>query len=401
MVSVIIPVYNSKKYLTECLDSVISQDYSDIEIICVNDGSTDGSEVILSDYASKDPRIMIITKENSGKGAAAARNLGFSKSRGEYVMFLDSDDFFERNLISSMMNKEVETGADLVICGADRYDDRSKRIVGKYTHIELDNAPQKEYFTYKDCPERIFQIGDILVWNKLYKRKLIEKNNLYFEEIPISDDQMVPALSLVLAQRISVVDKALIHYRFNTGSSQVDSQNRHPSSAYQASFTIVNRMRELGIYESVRQSYINHAALLMREYFDKMTEYDNLAFLYHKYRDEIFSFLEADDLSADYFYEKNVGKWYELIAGHSLEEILFMTGRAYGSPWNTAIMRFALPYDRIKKDSDIVLLGKGILERYWYAQILLSNYCNVVAWVDTENEIPEGLKYDDVLEAKG
>ncbi len=400
MISIIVPVYNSEKYIRECIDSLLNQTYKDLEIICVNDGSKDNSLEILNEYATNDSRIKVYSKPNEGKGAASARNLGLSYATGEYVMFLDSDDFFELDMIESMVSKAEESSFDLVVCSADRYDDKLGCITGEYKHIELSDAPDKVFFSWKDCAEHIFQICDLIAWNKLYRRAMLIDNDLRFEPIPISDDQYIPALSMIYAKRIGVVDKPFIHYRFNTGSSQVDSQPKHPEAAYSATFSIVERLKSLGVYDDVKRSYLNMAIRLMREYFDKMTEIDTLRFLYDKYRNEVFPKLDATGLSKDFFYDIRIGEWYELITTHSLEEVLFKTSRSYGAAWTTAILRFQVPYDRFPKGGKAVLVGKGLTGRYWYAQLLLSDYCEIVAWVNDESEIPDNLEYDEIVKAE-
>ena len=132
VVSIVVPVYKSEKYIKECLDSLLNQSYSDLEIICVNDGSTDDSLSVLESYASADTRIKLYTKQNEGKGAASARNLGLSHATGTYVMFLDSDDFFESDMIESLVSRAEEFSLDLVVCSADRYDDKVKAVTGDY-----------------------------------------------------------------------------------------------------------------------------------------------------------------------------------------------------------------------------------------------------------------------------
>ena len=396
-VSIIVPVYNSEKYLEKCLDSILNQTYTDIEALCVNDGSSDNSLEILERYSKADSRVRVFNKKNEGKGAASARNLGLENASGDYVQFLDSDDFFELDMVEILLNKIEVSDADLVIYGADRFDDKLGRVTQPYVSIEFKYAPERNSFSWKDCPERIFQVGDLIAWNKIYRREMLIENEMRFEPIAISDDQFIPAISLVTAERISYIDRPLLHYRFNTGHSQVDTQPQHPEAAYAASFAIVNRMREMGIYDNVKRSYLNMAMRLMREYFDNMTSYGTVSFLYKKYLDEVFPRLDAEGLDKGFFYDLRIGEWYELITSHSLEDVLFTTSRSYGAAWTTAILRFQVPYDRFPKGGKVVLVGKGLIGRYWYAQLLLSDYCEVVAWVNDANEISDGLEYDEVI----
>ena len=401
MVSIIIPVYNSEKYINECLDSLLNQTYKGaMEILCVNDGSKDNSLAILNEYASKDSRIKVFTKENEGKGAASARNLGLDNAAGKYIIFLDSDDFFEPDMIKDLSERLDETNAEVVMCRANRYDERVHKLTMPYISIDFSFAPDKDVFTYKDCPEHIFELGNNITWNKMYRKDFLEKYNLRFEAIPISDDQYVPCLALVLAEKLTLVDKAFINYRFNIGTSQVDTHHLHPEAAYKASWSIIAKMREYRVYEDVKKSYLNMAIRLLREYFDRMQEYKTIKFLYDKILNEVLPYYDAENLTEDFFYDHRIWEWYHMMKTKSLEEILFISARGFGNGNTTAILRFQVPYDRFPKGGMVVLVGKGLTGRYWYAQLLLSEYCNVVAWVDDESEIPHGLQYDAVVKAE-
>ena len=131
-ISIIVPVYNTEKYLGVCLDSLISQTYKDIEIICVDDGSTDNSLQILNDYAAKDSRIKILTQKN--QGPSVARNLGLEKAKGEYITFVDSDDWVSIDMCEKIYSKAIDTNADLVLFPHSRVTN---------TNISLDDRLQK------------------------------------------------------------------------------------------------------------------------------------------------------------------------------------------------------------------------------------------------------------------
>lgn len=399
VVSVVIPVYNASRFLRACLDALLGQTFSDFELICVNDGSTDDSLAILNEYAARDARVRVITKKNEGGGAASARNLGLSLAEGTYVQFLDSDDFFEPDMLACLVGKAQETDADVVLCGADRYDQRLGRVISAYEHMDLTLAPSREPFSYRDCPDKIFQLANVLAWNRLSRRAFLTEYKLYFEPIPISDDLYLPALALVLAERLAVVDRPLVHYRFNTGVSQFDSLPKHPEAGYAANASIVAKMREYGVYEAVKHSWLDVALRIMRAYFDQMTELENIKLLYEVYRNETLPMLDAEDLTQKDFYDPRLWEWYRMLMDHSLEELLFLSARGYGAKSTTAILRFPVPYDAIQRGSKIVLVGKGLIGRYWYAQLLLSEYCEVVCWADSVEQIPD-IAYDSILEAK-
>ena len=115
MISIIVPVYNSEKYIDKCLDSILNQTYKDLEIVLVNDGSNDQSLKILEKYALRDTRIKVVNQEN--KGVAAARNTGLDNATGEYILYVDSDDWIENNMVERMV--ELSANADIVFCGND------------------------------------------------------------------------------------------------------------------------------------------------------------------------------------------------------------------------------------------------------------------------------------------
>lgn len=400
LVSIVIPVYNAAPYLHQCLDSVAGQTWKNLDIICVNDGSVDDSLSILNEYAAADSRIRVFTKENEGKGAASARNIGLENAVGDYIQFLDSDDFFEPDMIETLVSKAISSGAEVVICRGQTFDDELQRVIGALPHPDLQYAPDKSAFNWKEVPEYICEIADNYAWNKLFKRQLLIDNDLRFTPIPISDDQDISMIAPVVAEKVAVVDRAFINYRVGTGTSQCDSQTRHPEAAYEGCYTVVKKLKELGVWADVKQSYLNVAIRLMREYFDRMTEYDKVEFLYRKYNEEILPLLEAENLVEGFFHDKRIWDWYQLVRTTSLPEIVFKASRASGGDMTTAPLRFRVPYEDIQKNSRIVLVGKGLVGRYWYSQLLLSRYCDVIYWTDDEEHIPQNLAFDAVVRAR-
>lgn len=396
LVSIVVPVYNSARFLRKCLDSVLGQTYKNIEVICVNDGSKDDSFAILTEYANKDKRMRVFSKANEGRGAASARNMGMNCATGEYIQFLDSDDFFESDMIEKMLYRAMKTGAEVVICRGQTYDDRTKKK-SRMPHPDLHYAPHQDSFSWKECSEYICEIADYYAWNKFIKRSLLIENDLRFTPIPISDDQDISMIAPIVASKVAVIDEAFINYRIGTGCSQCDTQTKHPEAAYEGVYSVVKRFHELNVWESVKQSYLNVSIRLMREYFDRMNEYKKVEMLYNKYRNEIFPLLDAMNIEDGYFHDYRVEEWYKLIMHNSLSEILFMAVRASGGTMTTAPIRFQFPYDDVDENSRIVLVGKGIAGRFWLSQILLSNHCEVVAWVDSKDEISDSLEYDKVV----
>ena len=195
-VSIIIPVYNAEAYLRQCLDSVVNQTLREIDIVCVDDGSTDGSAAILEEYAAKDVRITIIKQENAGVNVA--RKEGLKLATGEWIMFCDADDWVEPNAVEEMVETAIRESAECVCCGI-------YRDAANGRSVRRDFNRQGPSDTYN------------ALCNKLFGRELLKD---LFEETAISfgEDLMVSAQAMRKARKITVMDKAFYHYRENPGS---------------------------------------------------------------------------------------------------------------------------------------------------------------------------------------
>ena len=158
-VSVVVPVYNVEMYLKECLDSLINQTFKDIEIICVNDGSTDNSLNILNEYASKDERIKVFSKENSGPGPT--RNFGIDNAQGEYLLFVDSDDWLDLDAIKILYETSKSQDLDLLIFLAEDYDDLQDKFYEEdyYNNSLLPNSFDETVFNHRDIQKYLFSIA--------------------------------------------------------------------------------------------------------------------------------------------------------------------------------------------------------------------------------------------------
>lgn len=216
-VSVIIPVHNAEKHLQECLQCGTMQSLKEMEIICVDDGSTDSSMDILRHVAKQDRRLAVLSAER--KGAGVARNLGLERATGEYVIFLDSDDQFSFNLLELSYANAVNNQSDLVV-----FDYKTLDAEGNVTNCEgihADYLPDNQtIFSYKDCPEKIMNIITSTPCNKLYRRNFLLEHQLKYEEINSADDITFSAVSVAVAERISFIRESLVEHRIrHTGTS--------------------------------------------------------------------------------------------------------------------------------------------------------------------------------------
>lgn len=202
-VSVVVPVYNVEDYLEKCLDSLINQTLKDIEIICVNDGSTDNSKEILEKYAKNDLRIRVITQDNAG--LSVARNTGIKEALGEYIAFLDSDDYVDYDFYEKLYEAALGNQADISIGCIVRENNKKKKYLVKYSKQE-NYETIKEKYKAAHVPEYCF------VWNKIYSSKIFRELNIEFiigrtyEDMPFTSDV------LECASKVVTVPNTYYHY---------------------------------------------------------------------------------------------------------------------------------------------------------------------------------------------
>ena len=254
-VSVIVPVYNVEKYLHECLDSVINQTLKDIEIICINDGSTDNSLKILREYEKKDNRIIVFNQKN--KGGGAARNVGLAHAKGEFLAFLDGDDFYQDDFIEKMYTKAIETGSNIVVCAANGYNTINKESLFLSYSLRADLLPSKEIFNYKDIPNYIFNFGQNWNWNKIFNRQFIIDNKITFQEIYRTNDLLFTCKELVLANKITTIKESLVNYRIAQNTNCQSTNHLYPLDFYKAFKELRNFLIKVGKYTEVERSYLS------------------------------------------------------------------------------------------------------------------------------------------------
>lgn len=255
-ISVIVPVYNVEPFLEECLDSILNQTLKDMEIICVNDGSTDNSLTILERYAKKDKRVQVISKENGG--VSSSRNAGLAVARGEYVSFIDSDDFIEPQMLEMLYAKAKETDADIAITDLYLYDNKTKETSDDFRDQLLYLRLKNKVVTLMEEPELI---SCIAVWDRIYKRSLIFQPDLRFAEGLVYEDHLFTVQALVRAHRIIVLPEKLYYYRKFGGNSITDRErknNRYKSDFLEIHTRIMQIIRDEKLPKDVMYSYTRY-----------------------------------------------------------------------------------------------------------------------------------------------
>lgn len=325
MISVIVPIYNVKKYLKQCIESICSQTYRDLEIILVDDGSCDGSSEVCDSYQSTDDRIVVKHKEN--EGLVNARKLGLQLSQGRYIAYVDGDDWIEPDMLEKLYDKMTESDADIVMCGHfndtgsisnEAYHDMPEGYYGKKQLVE-DVYPEmivgSAFFDWKVYPS---------LWGKLFKKECIMDYQIAVDaRLKMGEDAACTYPALLNADSIYILHKCLYHYRQTTTSMVKDVQDYEKE---REQFQI--------LYSSVDKSFEQYAYIYdLREQWLKYV---------------LFLMIPRSD---------------GLYAGYDRLDFLF-------------------PFSGVHKGSDIVLYGAGTYGQRLYRYLKRTGFCQIVLWLD-------------------
>lgn len=261
LVSIVVPVYNSEKTISKCLDSLISQTFKNIEIICVNDCSKDNSLQVLNEYASKDSRIVVINhKENMNAGGA--RNSGIKAAKGNYVCFVDNDDWMTSNAIQTLVEASEDCTIDFVVSQWCQYYDENRKINMNNLIIGGSEKANKEYALLHGCR----------ILGCLFKKEIFYKNNLFFPEKIFWEDNAI-AMSLIFsAQSIKVIDKVLYYYQMVQGSSSRSITLKKIVDRIQTSDLAVANLERLGFVNDENKPLVDYLYLCFSYHTIKQLE---------------------------------------------------------------------------------------------------------------------------------
>ena len=208
-ISIIVPVYKVEKWIHQCIDSLINQTLKDIEIICIDDGSPDNCGKILDNYAKQDDRITVIHQKN--KGVSSARNAGIDKSKGEYITFVDSDDYVEKEAYETAYKWAKEDNVDLLQMGHRTFKDGEEEKNIKHKNFSNSKVLNLEEFLKKN---------NYFVWSKIFKSEIIKRDNIKFvESIPLAEDTCFSHMVFPGARKFKVIPGKFYNYRIREGSA--------------------------------------------------------------------------------------------------------------------------------------------------------------------------------------
>lgn len=376
-VSVIIPVYNAGEYLRQSITDILNQTLEDIEIICVNDGSTDGSLEILQSLAKQDTRIIVISQENMSAGAA--RNRGMEAASGEYLSILDADDFFEEDMLEKAYGTAKAKDADVVVYRSNRYDEKLRDYTESNWTVKEQYLPKKEVFSHKDM-SGIFNCFVGWTWDKIFRADFINENKITFQNQKSINDLFFVYSALAKADRISFINEILVHKRYNNANSITTNYARTGTwrCFYQALTALKKQLEEWKLYGELRRDFVNYALFFILWNLKKFQQQEDFHELYHLVRETGLKEMDIIDHDAAYFYEKTD---YE-----KLNRIVLMDADEYRR-YEMLMGRdgtYLFPFEMLESGTDIILYGAGNVGKAYYRQIKYSRYCRITAWVDRD-----------------
>ena len=261
-ISVIIPIFNAEKYISDCLESIINQTLKDIEIILINDGSNDKTEQIIKEYAKKDKRIIILKQKN--KGAGAARNSGIQISKGEYISFIDSDDMFHFKTLEIAYENLIKFNADIVLFYGRNFKQKKDIIINeKIESYKIINFTMKGW-----C---------CVTWNRVWRASIIKNNNITFGTIKSGEDNIFNAKIFPFLNKIIKLDVKLVYHRLVKGSLSSYTENK-TLNLYNSIPSIIETWKNNNIINEQNSEKIYFSLFNFIKYFNE--KYKNMFYQY-------------------------------------------------------------------------------------------------------------------------
>ena len=297
-ISVIVPVYNTEKYLEQCLDSLLSQTYKNLEIICVDDGSSDNSLEILEKYKKLDSRIIVIAQENQGQ--SASRNKGLELATGNWITFVDSDDWVDVECYEEFSRALKHTDFDIFMFNGASFKENENNpkdvALSDFFFIENWKKASGEICTFKDCKSP-FE-GNLSVYNKIYRRNFIEKLNLKFEKYSLMEDELYWIEAFLAAKAIYLCNKIMYFYRQQKNST-LHTLGRNVFDIF-------------SVFDKVKEKLVKYDCFNTAKY----------AFLQHKFRQFAFFFFAIPEkLRGEFFENAKISLTADLEEGYSMDII--------------------------------------------------------------------------------
>lgn len=372
LISVIIPIYNVRNYLRRCVDSVCNQEYRNLEIILVDDGSTDESGRLCDEYAEADTRIKVIHQKNAG--LSAARNSGIDVAQGEYIVFVDSDDWVHESYVSHLYELLQENDSDIAICSY-YYVDRDYAVLPPLATESVETISGDEA-VYRCTDVRISEKYNV-AWNKIYHRSLFK--TIRYPVGKINEDEFTSYKLYKLANKVTITDKCLYYYYQRSDSimnKPFSYKNLAKLEAYEERIELLQQWNMVPARINMLFSY--HWNL--RRFIQLAQQYGTIddaiiMELQRKAESMKQSILSCEECTED-------RKRQALYQYMTDEEIARLAWEAPVAPKDK--YHFVFPFSQIPNGSRVIIYGAGVMGRQFFEQLIgdANHYNKLVAWVD-------------------
>lgn len=298
-VTVIVPMYNSEDSIEQCIDSVLAQTLRDIELICVDDGSSDATRSLVEARASRDARVRVLQQGNAGPGAA--RNVALDCARGEFVYCLDADDYLDHSMLAQCVEALEKTGADMALVAFRTYNQQVQReFDAEWSMRNTDAFPvqPESVFTWRTAPDLFFETVQNVPWNKVVRRSLLEEHGIRFQEIRLTEDVMYSLPAAMAARSVVRIAVPLVVHREFAGTNAMSDKGRHPLDFLVAFKALRTWLQDMGVYDELRDGY--RTWLLDAVYYNLPTyrDFDGFAAAYEQLMADGLAAFDLADLDA-------------------------------------------------------------------------------------------------------
>lgn len=281
--SIIIPCFNASEFICRCVDSLMAQTFPDFEIICVDDSSEDNTWKKLRKYGIKDSRISCYRQPHGGAGNA--RNEGYSHARGEYILFLDADDFYEKCLLEKIYKRILNCSVDIIIYGSDRFDNVTRKFLQADWTIKRKQLPKFQPFNFKDVKNPVFESFMWWGWDRAYKKSFIDEYKLSHQEITSTNDLFFNLAAFFCANKIAVIDDILVHHTINNKNSISNNRFIHPENFLKALAYVWHFLLQKNLLTTYSDQFARYCEKFSRWHLEglSMSQFEQLWQTYEKY----------------------------------------------------------------------------------------------------------------------
>ncbi len=392
-VSVVVPVYNEEKYLNSCLESLINQSLTDIEIIIVDDGSTDKSREIEKEYAEADGRISVLKQMNQYAGAA--RNRGMDVAQGKYIIFLDADDWYSEYFLEKMYTVAEKWQSEIALCNFFMYDDsQDKQKIPDIAYKES-FLPEQSTFCGQDLKYNgIFQFAKGWAWDKLFNLDFLRRNGLRFQKIRSSNDGYFTFMALAIANNITYLKDRLVTYRVGNQYSISNARDKSWENGFVMIESIHDDLCARDLYEIYEQSFLNWVVEYIVWYVDSLNSLEAVKGCFRSINalEDKYMLRKKD---AEFFLDTEKLNYYLQITENDFDAFLFWR-MMYFRNLNRVRSRdgWTFPFFKVERNRKIAIFGAGTVGKDYVRQLIRTRYHSELWWFD--NNLM-GSTYEGIL----